>query len=87
MTFVEGKDAKKKHKLDNCLPLLRIDHKEGHFFINDLQEGADREPLSLIVPRKETGYKLKEGDKIRLGKASLDVLRIFWKPNRTKNHY
>jgi hypothetical protein len=73
--------------LESCLPLLRIEETAGHFFVNNLQQEADREPLCLIVPRKESGYRLQEGDRVRLGKATIEVLRISWKPSKTKNHY
>ena len=41
----------------------------------------------MIITKKESGCRLKENDRVRLGKASLQVLRLFWRKSRGKNHY
>lgn len=41
----------------------------------------------MIVSRNEKGYCIRERDKIRLGKTTLEVLTINWKKKKTNNHY
>lgn len=87
LAFLEDKDRRRRLQLPSHVPLLRIEETQGHFFINDKFEGNSSDPLCLIVPRKQSGHRLREGDRVRLGKASLQVLRLFWRKSRGRNHY
>ena len=49
---------------------LKIEVKQGHFFIINEEGEGEKEPLCAIVSSSE-GLRLKQGDKIRLGKAKL----------------